>query len=348
MREGPHSGLPSPIQEAPKVTQSPLEASDELSLNQEADLQPTPDVIEFPIQWVLISVLTFAVGVLVGFILWGNTGAGTRALSAAISQEELVDIARQVNPPQGWSLPVEVGDLGPQLVAGGAIDLESFTQIYQDAGTPLSEDQMRILTVGSDEDLTINKGNARFWLNFFWALGLANQNPVLTEGLMMQYGEEQVGQFASTGGWTLGAKPATELYASLPLVRLTSAQQERLERVAANVFRPCCNNPTHFPDCNHGMAMLGLLELMAAQGASEREMYEAAKYANAFWFSQQTFEIALYFYVNDGLDFDEVDPQLVVGERYSSGTGFQGVHSWLVENNLLDSGSGGGGSSCGA
>ena len=49
------------------------------------------------------------------------------------------------------------------------------------------------------------------------------------------------------------------------------------ERAAPFVYRPCCDNATHFPDCNHGMAMLGLLELMAAQGASEEEMFAAAR-----------------------------------------------------------------------
>ena len=77
-----------------------------------------------------------------------------------------------------------------------------------------------------------------------------------------------MGGFASTGGWTLGVKKATELYASTKIMSLTDEQQARLLEVASQVYRPCCNNPTHFPDCNHGMAMLGLLELMASQDAS--------------------------------------------------------------------------------
>jgi hypothetical protein len=48
-------------------------------------------------------------------------------------------------------------------------------------------------------------------------------------------------------------------------------QQKRLEEVTIGVFRPCCDNPHAFPDCNHGMAMLGLLELMA-RDASVDEM----------------------------------------------------------------------------
>ncbi len=101
---------------------------------------------------------------------------------------------------------------------------------------------------------------------------------------MVQYGNGQIDSFASTGGWTLATKPITDLYASMDLIPLTTQQQARVEEVAAAVYRPCCNNHTLFPDCNHGMAMLGLLELMASQNTSVDEMFEAAKYVNAYWF----------------------------------------------------------------
>jgi hypothetical protein len=39
------------------------------------------------------------------------------------------------------------------------------------------------------------------------------------------------------------------------------------------------------------MAMLGLLQLMASQD----EMFETAKYFNAFWYPSQTFEIATFY-----------------------------------------------------
>jgi hypothetical protein len=129
-------------------------------------------------------------------------------------------------------------------------------------------------------------------------------------------------------------------------VRLTPAQQERLEAVAANVYRPCCNNPTLFPDCNHGMAMLALLQLLAAQGASEEEMYDAAKYANAFWFPAQTLELAAFFRAAFDVPFDEVDAQRAVGMEAFSGSGFASVHRWLGENGLLEEGAGQG-NSCG-
>jgi hypothetical protein len=245
-------------------------------------------------------------------------------------------LAEQVNPSGGYTLHAHYGDLGPQLLASGAIDYKQFEMVYQKAGKPLTSAQQAILTKGSDEAITISQENAYFLLNFFWALGLVNQNPILLEGPMMQGGREQVGGFASTGGWTIGQAPAAELYASATIVTLTAAQQDLLDEVAANVYRPCCDNPTLFPDCNHGMAMLGLLQLLASQGATAEELYEAAKYVNAFWYPAQSLEIATFFKASLEQSFAEADSRLLVGRSYSSGSGFQAVHQWLAVNGLLE------------
>ena len=237
--------------------------------------------------------------------------------------------------PARHELPARFGDLGPQLIAAGAIDEEVFTQTYESAGQPLTAEQLRILHQGSEDSIVIDDQNAYFLLNFFWALGLANENPLLTEGPLMDAGGGGVGRFASVGGWTIGQKAPTDLYASAILVPLTAEQQARLERVAYNVYRPCCNNHTAFADCNHGMAMLGLLELMASQEATVDEMFEAAKYVNAFWYPQQAQETAIFFQETMGLTYADVDPRLAVGREAFSGSGFQQVHQWLVANDAL-------------
>jgi len=257
--------------------------------------------------------------------------------SMAASHDQDVSMAQmdEVNPPDGYTVPVVLDEAGPQLLAVGAIDLLKFAYIYNKAGSPLTEEQNAILKEGSSSSIVINKKNAYFLLNFFWALGLTNKNPVLTEGAMVAGGMDRVGNFASTGGWTVGAKPPMELYASTEIVALTEEQQARLLKVASAVYRPCCDNGTHFPDCNHGMAMLGLLELMASQNASEDEMFDAAKYVNAYWYPQQAVEIATYFQANKNTDFAQADAQQVVSQQVSSASGFREVHSWLVSNGLL-------------
>ncbi len=293
--------------------------------------------------WPVVALLAFVVGLGAGYLLWGRTAARADLESAqatsALQNSGSATAAptRQVVLPEAYALPVRLGKIGPQLVAAGAIDYSRFVQVYQQAGQPLPEKQLEILSQGSDDPLTIDKENAYFLLNFFWALGLTNQNPILTQGPMMQAGRDQIGNYASTGGWTIAPRPVAELYASTPIITLTVEQQAGLEEVAARVFRPCCNNPTLFPDCNHGMAMLGLLELMAAQGATTDEMYTAAKYVNAFWFPQQTLELATYFKATKSQDFAQVDARQVVGPEFSSASGAQTAHRWLADNGLLES-----------
>jgi hypothetical protein len=236
--------------------------------------------------WIVVGVLAvFLLGLASGYLKWGQDE--TVELR---QQKELTVLYEQVNPKDGYALSISYGDLGPQLLENGMISYDSFAAIYEDSGNPLSAEQIEILKNGSNEEIVINAENSHFLLNFFWAVGLANRNSILTDGPMVQNSGGQIERFASTGGWTLATKPVTELYASMDLIPLTAEQQKLVEEVAAAIYRPCCNNHTLFPDCNHGMAMLGVLELMASQGATADEMFEAAKYINAYWFPQQTLE----------------------------------------------------------
>ncbi len=299
--------------------------------------------------WAILALITYIVGLGSGYMIWGSSNAGNSPggeKTASGEHDEMIALLDQINPPDGYELPIRYGDFAPKLVAAGVIDFAQFVKLYQEIGSPLSEQQIAILTKGSDDSIVIDKENQHFLLNLFWALGLADQNKILTDGPMMSNGKDQVVNFASTGGWTIASRPVVELYASLPILTLTNEQQKRLEEVAAGVYRPCCDNPTHFPDCNHGMAMLGLLELMASQGASVGEMFEAAKYVNAYWFPQQALELAVLLKTAKNVDFAQFDAPQVVGQQLFSGSGFQAVHQWLAQNGKLDQTPAGGGS-CG-
>jgi hypothetical protein len=292
------------------------------------------------IAWTVICLLViFLLGLGSGYLKWGQDET-----AEARQQKESAALHEQVNPPDGFALSVSYGSLGPRLVEAGVIDYDAFATIYENSGSPLSAEQIEILKNGSDGEIVIDADNAHFLLNFFWAVGLANQNSILTEGPMVQYSDGQVERFASTGGWSLATKPVTELYASMDLIRLTAEQQKLVEEVAAGIYRPCCNNHTLFPDCNHGMAMLGVLQLMASKGATADQMFEAAKYINAYWFPQQTLETAIYLQMNEDMDFRDADAKLVVGEKFSSGAGASMVHEDLQAKGLLKQSSGQGGS----
>lgn len=243
---------------------------------------------------------------------------------------------RQLRVPVTRRLPVRYRDLGPRLVEAGAIDVALLGRELARRGTPLSEDQRLILREGTDDFVEIGPDNALFLLDVFWALGLTNRNALLTQGPMTMSGLADVGRFASTAGWKLGSRGSNELYASTPIVGLTPEEQERLARVAHAVYRPCCDNPADFPDCNHGMAMLGMLTVLAAGGADEAQMFEAAAAANAAWYPQQYHELRTYLTEVDATSTGATDPRRLVGRTLASASGFRQVHGALSDAGLLE------------
>lgn len=244
-------------------------------------------------------------------------------------------IFSQINPPEGYEINAAYGNLGPQMLEMGVIDFAKFKQTYDRSGQPLTQEQLDILSKGSSKRIKITAENSYFLLNFFWAFGLANQTKILTEGEMVKDG--QAGNFASTGGWTLTKSGnSMDYYAKRAIVPLTSDREKLVNEVASNVYRPCCGNSTAFPDCNHGMALLGIFELMAAQGATMSEMYQAGKYINSYWFPSNAFDAALYFKNKYGQDFKDIDPKSFLSKDVFSAFGAQTIKKYLVEKGIQE------------
>lgn len=279
----------------------------------------------------LLAIYLF--GLSTGYGLWGLPTPEEKA--AHLQDAEMAEIMGQINPAEGYTVPTYFGDMGPKMSAAGVFAVTEFEQVYQQANQPLNAQQLEILKQGSDGPVVFNQQNAYFLLNYFWAVGLSNKNPILDSGPIQEISKGKVENFASTGGWSLAKKPLAEIYSMLPLTTLTAEQQKNLEEAAQAVYRPCCDNPTHFPDCNHGMAMLGLMELMASQNATVEQMLETARYANAYWYPSQTVEQAIFFKNTTGENFQDIDARTLLGPRYSSGSGFQALHQFLTQNNLL-------------
>ena len=287
------------------------------------------DIIGIPVwQW---GIVILALVTIFGF------GDGRKILSdeAFVNVDNLEEV---VIPKDGFVVPVVWGSLGKQLVEGGVIDETQFENIYASQGG-LSSSEKQLLYGDTKEKLVINSDNAHILLNLLWAFGLANENPVLSGGPMVdpQYGGFE--NFASTGGWTLSTGSIVEHYNQHQFVSLTDEQQALIERVSKGIYRPCCDNSTYFPDCNHGMAMLGLLELLASQGANESQMYEVALRVNSYWFPDTYLTLANYF-SSKGVTWDQIDPEVVLGIDYSSASGFRDILT------KVEPVSAGGGGSC--
>lgn len=253
-----------------------------------------------------------------------------------VSSSSSDNLFNEINPEKGYEINARYNDLGPKMLSMGIIDFNKFKENYQKANQPLTSEQETILIKGSNNKIKIDRDNSYFLLNFFWALGLANKSKILTEGEIMKYGgKKEIGNFASTGGWSLAKGNTMDYYAKGNLISLTKKQEDLVAKSASDIYRPCCNNSTAFPDCNHGMALLGVLELMVENGASERELFEAGKYFNAFWFPGNYYDLALFFKNKEGKNFKQLDGKIALSKEYSSASGYQNIKQWLASKGLI-------------
>lgn len=242
----------------------------------------------------------------------------------------------EINPEKGFEINAKFGDLGPKMLSMGVIDYEKFKSTYEKSGQKIPAELDEILKNNVNKKVRITRDNSYFLLNFFWAVGLANKSKILDEGEIMKYGGiKDAGNFASTGGWSLAKSNPMDYYSKASLIPLSSEQEDLVAKVSSNVYRPCCNNSTAFPDCNHGMALLAVFQLMASNGATENQMYEAGKYFNAFWFPGNYYDLALYFKNKEGKSFKNIPAKTVLGKDYSSSSGSQTIKQWLAEKGLI-------------
>lgn len=254
----------------------------------------------------MLPIAIVVAGVLIAGAMIYN--AGNSSLGAQATKNSVAQSGQTTLVDGGKILPLEAEEkMLATLVANGSIDPSKLSQVTE--------------------------------LNLLWAYGLANKNQVLESGPIMdaRYGGPE--NMASVGGWSVTTGPVMNHYAKHALVTLTPDQQMLVEKIAKGIYRPCCNNSTHFPDCNHGMAMLGLLEYMASQGATEDQMWNAAITANMSWFPDQYQTIAQYLKMK-GIDSKTVTPQMLLGAEYSSGSGFAKIASQVPQSRQQRGGTG--------
>lgn len=290
-----------------------------------------------------ISLIILVVGLaLSALAVWGalfdvqiKPGSGLKALAAKLNptptplpSPTVENLESQVVPEEGFKVNLKWGETGMKLIKAGGIDMAKYQKNYSGAA---NSELLKYLTENKDEGITIDKNNAYFWVNTLWALGLTQRSKVLSEGIMGTEYKDRLGNFASTGGWTLGSKTAVKLYSSSEIIDLDEAEQEMVRKISANIYRPCCGNPTSFPDCNHGMAILGLVELMVDQGFSEEEIYKTSLAFNSYWFPQTYIDLAYYFQTSENKLWKELDAKKLLSAEFSSGPGYQAIKEKIGE-----------------
>lgn len=296
--------------------------------NFEEEVVSMPRRSVFKKTYLLPASILASSAVLAGALIYVTVVNTKKVTVSANTLSSVSQLQEKVLPSKGVELPVVWGDLGKKLVDAGVIDGDKFKAIYEQRGAFTEEDKSLLLGSNNGK-LKITAENSGYLLNLLWALGLGNKNPILDTGEMVNpsYGGAQ--KFASTGGWTIAKGNPMDHYSRHSFVVLTKEQQALVDKVSAGIYRPCCGNATNFPDCNHGMAMLGLLELMASQNVSEQDMWKTALVVNSYWFPNNYLTIATYMQ-NKGVDWKDVDPKEMLGAPYSSQRGNANISSQVA------------------
>lgn len=244
--------------------------------------------------------------------------------------------------PKKYNLGVSFGSTVKKLVESGAIDKQKFLALYEDR-KGLPPEFQKLLDEKSDEPIIVTADNSSIILNLLWPLGITNKTKTLSNGPMGTQYKNEAGNFASTGGWTLGREDGGKLFNRFPILSLTDKQEDLVTEISQNIYRPCCGNSTFFPDCNHGAAMLGFIELAVTQGLSIDEIYKKALVLNSYWFPQTYVELATYLKSEKNLDWKKINPREVLGADYSSGQGYSSINKQLQTKGLIPKVEGGGG-----
>ncbi len=262
-----------------------------------------------------------------------------------LTNDEKNKLTSEILPKDGVNLGVKLSDVVVKMMEVGALDKDKLTALYKErGGLPLDQEKL-LASVSSNDELKITKENANFLLNILWPLGLSNKTAVLSEGPMGTTYKDKIDNFASTGGWTLGREPGGKLFNRFNILNLTGEQEKIVRELAENIYRPCCGNSTFFPDCNHGTAMLGFLELAVSQGMSKEDIYKKALVINSFWFPETYLDLGTYFKAKENKIWTELDPKTLLGQLYSSGQGYQAVRKEMETSGILPKVQGG--ASCG-
>lgn len=227
----------------------------------------------------------------------------------------------RVIPEEGFQSRIKLGGTIVKLVQHGVIERQKLENLYAGRGG-LPQELRTVLTAPSGEPIRLTQQNAHIYVNLLWPLGLANymssnlHSPI---NKLTPIKGRSLYDFASTSGWNLGKEPEGGVYFNkLRIVDLTPEQEALVVKIAKSSYRPCCDNPTFFQDCNHGSALLGLLQLGASQGLSEDELYREALAFNSFWFPRNYVYNALYMLVMKAKDWTAVDAKALMGREFSS------------------------------
>src|SRR3989344_4220246 len=135
-------------------------------------------------------------------------------------------------------LPAAIIMAGVIIALGIVYQPQSSVRVVKEA--PLKEKFELPVIWNNLGKLEITRENAGLLLNLFWALGLANKNEILEKGEMANPKYGGVGNFASTGGWTIAQGNAMEWKDMDPqeILGVNYSSAQGYAKIAAEITQP--------------------------------------------------------------------------------------------------------------
>jgi len=269
----------------------------------------------------VIALLIYQLTAIVGGISAKDGESIKEGTITTESGEEIVisDYIEIVTPKAGFKTNVRWGDIVAKMVKEGVLDPQKLEGILTKNYSQEMKPEWKAVLAGEDTTLSIDNDNAVFMMYVLWTLAKHNNNQILTGSPIA----------SSFENYDIGVGRAG--YGDVLLLSLTPEQQATAKKVAENAYRPCCGQSTVAPDCSHGFSALGLIQLMASQGYSEKEIFDTFIQFNSFWFPETYIKNALYFKATEGLDWKDVSKELVAGAEYSTLQGSYKAKNYLKE-----------------
>ncbi|PIZ65121.1 hypothetical protein COY14_03090 [Candidatus Roizmanbacteria bacterium CG_4_10_14_0_2_um_filter_36_9] len=269
----------------------------------------------------VIALLVYQLTAIFGGLGSQKIGSVEKGIITIDSGEKIViaDMIETVTPKAGFTTRVQWGDIVAKMVQEEVLDPQKLEGILTKNYRQEMRPEWKAILAGEDITLSIGSDNAVFMMYVLWTLAKHNNNQILTSSPIASYFEN----------YDIGVGRAG--YGDVLLLSLTPEQQAIAKKVAENAYRPCCGQSTAAPDCSHGFSALGLIQLMASQGYSEKEIFDTFIQFNSFWFPETYIKNALYFKATEGLDWRDVSKELVAGAEYSTLQGSYKAKNYLKE-----------------
>lgn len=274
----------------------------------------------FTLVGIFLFMLGFLVGVTTDALVSARLSKKQFQTNSENKTSNLLELQEKVLPKNGFKFKIRWGNLGKKMIEDGVIDQTKLAKALGGKEDKIPQEFQKYLDGSDQKEIELNDKNAHFWVDILWGLGLANKSDVLDKGPMRENGN--AANYASTGGWTIGTKEPMQIYSNFSYIPLSDREQAQVQEISSNIYRPCCGNSTAFPDCNHGMAALGLIELMVSQNKSTAEIYKTVLAFNSYWFPATYLDIAYYFEKN-GRNYTNVPAQEILSKTFSSAVGYQ-------------------------